>query len=101
MGEVPLSSDWESTDERVVYNMLIETCDIFDSEDFSIVCNNLIQVGLNHILDRIAEFYPVSSSVNQKSSWIDKVEENSGTIQENIGSNVNQQIIKCGSSDSF
>ncbi|CAL4101734.1 unnamed protein product, partial [Meganyctiphanes norvegica] len=50
---VPISPDWESDEERVLYNMLLETCDILDSEDFSVVCDNLIQVGMNHLLDRV------------------------------------------------
>lgn len=85
---VPLSSDTESTEEGVLHNMLIETCDIFESEDFSVVCDTLIQVGLNHLLDRIVEFYP-SSSIESKSNWVDKVE-NVSNLQ-SLDSNVDYE----------
>jgi len=89
---VPLSPEKESTEERVVYDMLMETCDILDSEDFSVVFDNLVQVGLNHLLDRIAEFYPVSSPMDLKSNWVDRVEENN--IEETIDSNMINQVSK-------
>lgn len=83
---VPLSSDIESSEEGVLHNMLIETCDIFESEDFSVVCDTLIQVGLNHLLDRIVEFYPPTSSIDSKSNWVDKVEENISNNQQGLDS---------------
>ncbi|CAL4123628.1 unnamed protein product [Meganyctiphanes norvegica] len=97
---VPLSPDCESTEERILYNMLIETCDILDSEDFSELYDNLIQVGINHLLDRISEFYPVSSSVDAKSNWIDKVEDTNSKNSENIGSNMIDKSSKCDKSSS-
>lgn len=89
---VPLSSDTESTEEGVLHNMLIETCDIFESEDFGVVCDTLIQVGLNHLLDRIVEFYPATSSKDNKSNWVEKVEENINNNQQNIDSDMGQDV---------
>jgi len=87
----PLSSSTESTEEGVLHNMLIETCDIFESEDYSVVCDTLIQVGLNHLLDRIVEFYPSTSPVDSKSNWVDKVEENTSNNVQSLDSNLGHE----------
>lgn len=73
----PVSPEGDSSEDRVLYNMLIETIDILDSEDFCTVMDTLIQHGINHLLDRMADFYPLPKSqqgvsgITQK--WVDNV----------------------------
>lgn len=72
----------EDGEERVLYNMLIETSDVIDSEDFNTVVDTLIQHGFNHILDRVADFYPMSKSDLPNigsENWVDNISRDSPT----------------------
>lgn len=75
--QLPLPPDGESEEEKVLYNMLIETSDILDSEDFSTVMDTLIQHGFNVLLDRIADFYPITKvqpeNDGSTEKWVDNV----------------------------
>lgn len=73
----PVPPEGESAEDRVLYNMLIETNDILESEDFCTVMDTLIQHGINHVLDRLADFYPIPKSQLGVSvatqNWVDNV----------------------------
>lgn len=74
--QLPLPPDGESEEEKVLYNMLIETSDILDSEDFGTVMDTLIQHGFNFLLDRMADFYPITKVQEIGGStekWVDNV----------------------------
>ncbi|XP_068201297.1 peroxisomal biogenesis factor 3 [Palaemon carinicauda] len=75
--EVPLPPESDSSESRILYNMLIETCDILGSEDFQTVMDSLIQHGFNHLLDRMADFYPLNkpqqSSSNSTYNWVNNI----------------------------
>ena len=75
--QLPVPPDGESEEEKVLYNMLIETSDILDSEDFSTVMDTLIQHGFNVLLDRMADFYPVpkvqQETDDSTEKWVDNV----------------------------
>lgn len=75
--QVPLPPEDDSSESRVLYNMLIETCDILGSEDFNIVMDSLIQHGFNHIFDRLADFYPLNKPQQSSSSttynWVSNI----------------------------
>lgn len=75
----PVPPEEDGGEERVLYNMLIETVDVIDSEDFNIVMDTLIQHGFNHLLDRVADFYPMPKSDFPNSTsenWVDNVSRN-------------------------
>lgn len=73
----PVPPEGGTGDDRILYNMLIETNDILDCEDFSTVMDTLIQHGFNHLLDRIAEFYPLPKNQlgasGSNENWVDNV----------------------------
>lgn len=74
--QLPVPPDGESEEEKVLYNMLIETSDILDSEDFCTVMDTLLQHGFNVLLDRVADFYPVTKVQEAgaaKENWVDNV----------------------------
>lgn len=74
--QLPLPPDGESEEEKVLYNMLIETSDILDSDDFCTVMDTLLQHGFNVLLDRVADFYPVTKpqeAAAAKENWVDNV----------------------------
>ncbi|KAG0729023.1 Peroxisomal biogenesis factor 3 [Chionoecetes opilio] len=75
--QLPVPPDGESEEEKVLYNMLIETSDILDSEDFNTVMDTLIQQGFNLVLDRMADFYPVSKGQQEvdesTEKWVDSI----------------------------
>ncbi|KAG7166482.1 peroxisomal biogenesis factor 3-like [Homarus americanus] len=75
--EAPVPPEGDSGEDRILYNMLIETDDIIDSEDFSTVVDTLIQHGFNHLLDRMADFYPLPKSqqgfCGSNENWVDNV----------------------------
>ena len=48
--------------EQLLKNMIVETSDVLDSNDFNCVVQTLIQQGLNHILDRVTEYYPTNNT---------------------------------------
>lgn len=73
----PVPPEGDSGDDMALYNMLIETNDILASEDFSTVMDTLVQHGFNHLLDRMAEFYPLPKNPHEFSgsneNWVDSV----------------------------
>lgn len=73
----PLPPEGDSGEDRVLYNMLIETGDVLDSEDYDTVMNTLIQHGFNHLLDRMADFYPPPQSqeglAGSTENWVDNI----------------------------
>lgn len=48
----------KSPEEALFYQMTNEMVDVIDSKDFNFVVQNLIQHGISHILDYVAEYYP-------------------------------------------
>lgn len=75
--QVPVPPEDDSAESRVLYNMLLETCDILSSEDFTTVMDTLIQHGFSHLLDRMADFYPLSKVQHQGESaagnWVNNI----------------------------
>ena len=75
--QVPLPPEDDSPESRVLYNILIETCDILESEDFCSVVDTCIQHGFTHLLDRMADFYPLDKSPQNSSSpthnWVNNI----------------------------
>lgn len=72
----PIPPEGDEGEEQVLYNMLIETIDVIDSDDFNIVMDTLLQHGFNHLLDRVADFYPLSKSNHASSTsenWVDNI----------------------------
>lgn len=79
--QLPVPPDGESEEEKILYNMLIETSDILDSEDFGTVMDTLIQHGFNVMLDRMADFYPVTKLQQENDStekWVDNISRDLG-----------------------
>lgn len=79
---VPLPPESDSEEDRVLYNMLVETSDVLDSEDFNSIMDTLIQHGINSLLDRLADFYPLPkfAGVSMSSeNWVDNISRDAAT----------------------
>lgn len=81
---VPLPPEGGSEEDRVLYNMLVETSDVLDSEDFNSIMDTLIQHGINSLLDRLADFYPLpkfTGVATSSENWVDNISRDAVTTK--------------------
>ncbi|KAK4312036.1 hypothetical protein Pmani_016502 [Petrolisthes manimaculis] len=81
---VPHPPEGDSEEDRILYNMLVETSDVLDSEDFNSTMDTLIQHGINTLLDRLADFYPspkFNGVTTSSENWVDNISRDTETTK--------------------